>query len=255
MLRSAAQRGWPLRGLRITVEDGPELSEQTLDEMLQLRSSFMALKPDVEKSDDRDKFATWMRAPGATVAVARDAAGAIQVFIDMNARRVEREGQSYVVLFGNFVFAARRYRSHPAYAFGNFLNLGTQLLRQRARPRDRVVYLGALYPPTFLMGARTFPSFYAAGEAIVPRDLSGLADEVAPAIFGSSWMPEERLVRMRTIPQDYTPHTPEMASFLARYEQRNPRWRSGYGVLMVAPLSVGNLAGAAGVALRRAALS
>jgi hypothetical protein len=241
-----------VRGLEMTLEDGPKLSEQTLDEMLALRAQFMSIKPEIRPEEDRELFVSWMRSPGCTVAISRDAAGVIQVYLDMNSLRHEHQGRSYLICYGNFVFASAEYRSHPAYTIGNFWNLFAQLHRNKMRWSDHVIYTGTLYPTTFLMGARVFPSFWAAGEPGVPPEIAAVIDQVSPQIFGKSWMPDERLIRMRTIPQDYVPRSPEMAALLARYEARNPRWREGYGVVMINPLNVSNLLAAASVAMRRA---
>jgi len=92
---------------------------------------------------------------------------------------------------------------------------------------------------------------WAAGESQVPKPIAKLIDRAAPELFGASWLPGERLIKMRTIPQQYEPRSPEAREIMARYEARNPHWREGYGVLMVAPMSLSNLLGPAKLMLRR----
>ncbi len=52
----------------------------------------MKSKDDCGPEADRARFGGWVRSPGSTVAVARDAGGTIQVFIDMNALPLDHGG-------------------------------------------------------------------------------------------------------------------------------------------------------------------
>lgn len=245
------RRGAPmkLRGLDLRVVGGSTLGDDDIDAMWALRAQFMALKPDVRPEDDRALFAAWMRMPGGTVAIGRDRAGAIQVFIDMKSQVVEHRRREWLVLFGNFVFASKAYRDHPAYVIGNFWNLALHVVRH---PSRRIVWVVPLYPPSFVAGARTFVTTWIAGEAGVPEAFESLVDAHAPDLYGNGWSPERKLLRMRTLPQPYVPSSPTTARLLARYEARNPGWREGYAVMCVIPLDLANLLGAARLALRRA---
>lgn len=83
------------------------------------------------------------------------------------------------------------------------------------------------------------------GTGDAPPELDALAQHAAGEAFGESWLPGPRLIRMRTVPEDLVPRSAEGRALLARYETHNPSWREGYGVLVVTPLSVVNLAGIA----------
>lgn len=238
-----------IRGLDIHLVEGARLSDADIDAMYSLRARFMALKPEVRPDDDRALFAAWLRAPGETVALARDRAGDIQVFIEMNSRVVEHRGREHLLLYGNFIFASEAYRNHPAYVLGNFANLAVHL---RRHPIPRVLWLTALYPPSFVAGVRTFRTNWVVGEPGLPAEVVELVDTFVPTIFGASWWPERRLVRMRTIPRPYTPSSPVTEAILRRYEAQNPNWREGFAVLNVTPLTLGNLIGCVNLAMRRA---
>lgn len=238
-----------LRGLDIRVREGSRLSDADIDGMYGLRARFMALRPEVRPEDDRALFAAWLRAPGATVAIARDRAGEIQVFIEMTSRVVEHSGREHLLLYSNLVFASAAYRNHPAYVLGNLGNLAVHL---RRHPTTRALLFSALYPPSFVAAVRTFPNNWVAGEPELPAEAAELVDTFVPTIFGDSWWPERRLVRMRTIPQPYTPSSPITAAILKRYEAQNPDWRDGFAVLNVTPLTLGNVIGCINLALRRA---
>lgn len=235
-----------LRGLDIRVVEGARLSDADIDGMYGLRARFMALKPEVRPEDDRALFAAWLRAPGATVAIARDRE--IQVFIEMNSRVVEHGGRKHLLLYSNLVFASEAYRNHPAYVLGNLGNLAAHL---RRHPTTRALLFTALYPPSFVAAVRTFPTNWVAGEPELPPEAAELVDTFVPTIFGASWWPERRLVRMRTIPQPYTPSSPITAAILQRYEARNPDWRDGFAVLNVTPLTLGNVIGCINLTMRR----
>ena len=243
-----------IRGLDLSLVDGPTLRDADIEEMWGLRARFMTPRPEIAVADHRESFASWMRAAGSTVALARDRAGAIQVYIDMNSRRWEHKGESYLVCHGNYIYAATEYRNHPAYTLGNFRNLFAQLLRRRTWPTKRVLWVGPAFPSSFVVGARTFREFWAAGEPDVPHDIAEVIDGVAPHLLGEWWVPDTRLVRVLSLPPEYVPHSREGGAILARYEARNPRWREGYCTLIVAPLTLGNILGplrlAAGRTLR-----
>lgn len=238
-----------VRGLDIRILDGARLSDADIDGMWALRARFMALKPDVRPEDDRALFAAWLRAPGATMAVARDRAGDIQAFIEMNSRVVEHDGRKHLLLYSNLVFASEAYRNHPAYVLGNLGNLAVHL---RRHPTTRALLFTALYPPSFVAAVRTFPTNWVAGEPELPPEAAEMVDTFVPTIFGASWWPERRLVRMRTIPQPYRPSSPTTTAILQRYEQQNPDWRDGFAVLNVTPLTLGNVIGCINLATRRA---
>ena len=197
-----------LRGLELQVVQGCALHDDDIDAMWALRARFMALKPDVRAEDDRALFAAWMRMPGGTVALGRDRAGAIQVFIEMKSRLVEHRGRKWLVLFGNFVFASEAYRSHPAYVIGNLWNLALHTFR---RPSRRILWVVPLYPPSFVAGARTFETTWIAGEAEVPEDIESVVDSMVPELYGDGWLPERKLLRMRTLPRPYVPSSPTTA--------------------------------------------
>ncbi len=230
-----------IRGLNLRVHEGPALDEATIDACVALRGQSMGLKPHITPADDRAQLAAWLRASGATVAIARDDAGTVHSFIDMNARRFDHAGHNYLVCFGNYVFASPQYRSHPAYALGNLWSLLVHCRRHRTV--SPIVYTGALYPPSFIVGARTFPRFWAASEPDAPPQLVSLLDRAAPEIFGSGWDPTTRLLTMRTLPSPHVPRSEAGRAAMARYEACNPRWREGFGVLMLAPLVPANVAG------------
>lgn len=237
-----------LRGLDLRVVDGAGLGDEDIDAMWALRAQFMGLKPDVREEDDRALFAAWLRAPGGTVAIGSDRAGAIQVFIEMKSRVVEHRGHPYEILFGNFVFASAAYRNHPAYVVGNCWNLAIHVLRHRVR---RILWVVPVYPPSFVVGARTFPTLWLAGEPNVPEDVASLVDVIVPELYGDGWSPERRVLRMRTIPRPYEPSSPTTVRLLARYEARNPDWRDGYSVLCVVPITLVGLLGVAKLVARR----
>lgn len=237
-----------LRGLDLRVVDGAGLSDEDIDGMWALRAQFMRLKPDVREEDDRALFATWLRTPGGTVAIGRDRAGAIQVFIEMKSRMVEHRGRRYEILFGNFVFASAAYRNHPAYVVGNFWNLAVHVIRHRSL---RCLWMVPLYPPSFVVGARTFPMVWLAGEPDVPEEIASLVDTIVPELYGDGWSPERRILRNRTIPQPYKPSSPTTAQILARYEARNPEWRDGYSALCVVPITSSGLLAVVKLAVRR----
>lgn len=230
-----------IRGLDLQIIDGPALCETTLDQLLRLRARFLALKPHVTAEADRAAVASWLRTPGTTIAVGRDRDGAVQTFIDMNSRVFEHGGQRHLVCYGNYVFAAQEYRGHPAYTLGNAWNLYTHC--RRGRTVSRVVWTGASYPTSFVVGARTFARFWATREPDAPRQLVALLDVAAPSLFGASWLAEERLVVMRTLPGPHEPRSAAGRAALARYERCNPRWREGYGVLFGVPIDLANLVG------------
>lgn len=238
-----------VRGLDIRVVEGQSISDADVAMMWELRGRFMALKPEVRPRDDQDLFAAWVRAPGATMAIARDGAGVIQVYIDMNGRVVEHRGRKHLLLYSNLVFASEAYRNHPAFVLGNLLNLASHLWRHKT---TRVLLLAGLYPPSFVAAARTFPRTWVAGEPDVPPLAAELVDAHAPVFFGASWLPEQRLLRMRTIPEEFVPSSPITAAILRRYERRNPRWREGFALLNVTPLTISNVLGCVRLALRRA---
>lgn len=238
-----------LRGLDIRIVEGARLRDADIDGMYGLRARFMALKPEVCPENDRALFAAWLRAPGATVAIARDRAGEIQVFIEMNSRVVEHGGRKHLLLYANLVFASEAYRNHPAYVLGNLGNLAVHL---RRHPTTRALLFTALYPPSFVAAVRTFPTNWVAGEPELPAEAAELVDTFVPTIFGASWWPERRLVRMRTIPQPYAPSSPVTTAILQRYEARNPDWRDGFAVLNVTPLTLGNVIGCINLTMRRA---
>lgn len=239
------------RGLDISLQQGTTLDDAAIDEMLALRAQFMRLKPGVHPADDRALLAAWLRAPGCTVAVARDRAGALQCFMDMNSRRVEHGGHAHVVCYSNFGFASLAYRSHPAYAIGNLENLSVHGYRHGLTLR--LLWTGAAYPASFIAIARTFPRVWACSDPEAPPRLVSVVDHAAPQIFGDGWLPHERLVRMRTLPPPHAPKSPEGQAALRRYEARNPRWHEGYGLMIVVPLTLSNLVGAVRLALRRLA--
>lgn len=97
---------------------------------------------------------------------------------------------------------------------------------------------------------RTFPTNWVAGEPELPTEAAELVDTFVPTLFGASWWPERQLVRMRTIPQPYTPSSPITAAILQRYERHNPDWRDGFAVLNVTPLTLGNVVGCINLAAR-----
>lgn len=237
-----------INGLEITLHEGHSLDDTVIDDMLALRAQFMQLKPDVDPDVDRTLFAQWMRAPGNTVTIARDRAGTLQSFIEMNARYITHAGKAHLVCYSNFVFASPAYRNHPAYTLGNFWNLANKIHRNRDRPSAWVV---AVYPTSFNSGARTFPMFWALGEPDVPKTLSALARQLALEVFGDSWFPDELLVRQRTLPPPMSAGSEESRALLARYEARNPNWRDGWGIVCVAPFTASNMLGAATLVLRR----
>jgi len=238
-----------IRGLDIRVVEGARLSDADIDAMYALRARFMDLKPDVRPDDDRALFAAWLRAPGATLALARDRDREVQVFIEMNSRVVEHKGRKHLLLYANLVFASEAYRNHPAYILGNLGNLAVHL---RRHPTTRALLFTALYPPSFVAAVRTFPTNWVAGEPELPTEAAELVDTFVPTLFGASWWPERRLVRMRTLPQPYTPSSPVTAAILQRYERHNPDWRDGFAVLNVTPLTLGNVFGCINLAARRA---
>lgn len=237
-----------VRGLALRLVAGSELGEAELDAMWQLRARFLALKPEVEPARDRALFGAWLQAPGSMLALGCDAAG-IQTYIDTNARVVEHAGERHVVLYSNFVFSSERYRNHPAYVLGFLGNVAVQL--QRCGLRNALLVSG-LYPPSFVVVARTFPTTWIAGETDVPPQLAALTERVAPDIFGESWLPERELIRTRTLPHDYAPRSPLTAALLRRYEARNPIWREGHTVLCLTPLTLRNVLGCMRLAAARA---
>lgn len=237
-----------LQGLDLQVVDGAGLGDEDIDAMWALRAQFMRLKPDVREQDDRNLFASWLRTPGGTVAIGTDRAGTIQAFIEMKSRVVEHRGRPYGVLFGNFVFASTAYRNHPAYVVGNCWNLAIHALRHRVR---RLVWVVPLYPPSFVVGARTFPTFWLAGEPDVPEDIASLVDVVVPELYGDGWSPERKVLRMRTIPRPYEPSSPTTRRLMARYEARNPDWRDGYSLVCVVPITLTVLLSVAKLVARR----
>jgi hypothetical protein len=237
-----------INGLAVTLHDGHTLDDDVIDEMLALRAQFMRLQPDIDPDVDRTLFADWMRAPGNTVAIARDRADTLHTFIEMNTRRITQAGKAHLMCYGNFVFASPAYRNHPAYTLGNFWNLATQTRRNRERPTAWVV---AVYPTAFNSGARTFPDFWALGEPEVPKTLSELARKLAHDVFGDNWFPDELLVRQRTLPPPFSVGSDESKALLARYEARNPNWRDGWALACVLPITASNMLGAATLAVRR----
>lgn len=237
-----------VRGLDLRIVPGAELSEAELDAMWQLRARFLALKPEVDPARDRALFGAWLQAPGSLLALGSDADG-IQSYIDTNARVVAHEGERHVVLYSNFVFSSERYRNHPAYVLGFLANVALLLRRHGLR---NALLLSGLYPPSFMVVARTFPTGWIAGEPEVPRTLASLTRAVAPTIFGDAWLPERELVRTRTLPQPYTPSAPLTRGLLDRYEARNPIWREGHTVVCITPLTLRNVLGCMRLAAGRA---
>ncbi len=232
-----------LRGLDLSLVDGIDIVDDDIKDMLALRLEFMALKPEVSPAAALEGFTSWLRAPGSTVGLARDRSGKIQVYIDMNARRFVHRGQSTLLCFGYYIYAALAYRNHPAYTIGNLGNLIVQIRRNRVWPvPHRILWIGPALPTSFVVGARTFPKFWAAGEPDVPPDIAELLDRAVPEIFGQIWLAEERLFDTAVLPPPYTPRSAESAAILARYEARNPNWRAGYAVLSVTPFTAANLA-------------
>lgn len=245
----ASRRGAvTIRGLDLRIVEGAQLREAELDAMWQLRARFLALKPEVDPAHDRALFGAWLQAPGSLLALGYDAAG-IQTYIDTNARVVEHAGERHVVLVSNFVFSSERYRNHPAYVFGFLGNVAVQLRRHGLR---NALLVSGLYPPSFVVVARTFPTTWIAGETDVPPQLAALTRRVAPDIFGASWLPEPELIRTRTLPQPYAPSSPLTAGLLRRYEARNPAWREGHTVLCLTPLTLRNVLGCMRLAAARA---
>jgi hypothetical protein len=238
-----------LRGLELSLQGGPALSDAVIDEMLGLRAQFMRLKPEVDPAEDRALVARWLRAPGCTIAVARDRQGALQCFIDMRSRLVEHRGQAHLVCCSSFAFASLSYRNHPAYVLGNSWNLLAQSRRNGFI--HRALWIGAAYPASFRAATRAFAQFWAGREPEIPPMVGALVDRVAPEIFGESWMPAQRLVRMRTLPPPATPESPEGRAVLERYEASNPRWREGFGLMTMTPLTLGNMVGVVHQLVRR----
>jgi len=232
-----------VRNLDITRVDGPDLSDADFDAFMALRGQFMQLRADVDPAEDRRRVEAWLRAPGCSVALGHDRAGKLQTLIEKNGRRVEFGGRSHVVWTSNHIFAAREYRKHPANTLGNFMNLGA--LVRRLGVRDGVSLIAALYPPSYITAIRAIPRLWIVGTGDAPPELDALAQHAAGEAFGESWLPGPRLIRMRTVPEDLVPRSAEGRALLARYETHNPSWREGYGVLVVTPLSVVNLAGIA----------
>jgi hypothetical protein len=237
-----------VRGLALRIVPGSELDEAELDAMWQLRARFLALKPDVDPARDRALFGAWLRAPGSMLAIGCDAEG-VQTYIDTNARVVEHAGTRHVVLSSNFVFSSERYRNHPAYVIGFLANVAVQLQRHGL---GNALLLSGLYPPSFVVVARTFPTTWIAGERDVPAPLAALTRRVAPDIFGEAWLPEPALIRTRTLPQPYVPSRPLTRALLRRYEARNPSWREGHTVLCITPLTLRNVLGCMRLAAARA---
>ncbi len=238
-------------GLELSLQYVLALDDADIDEMLALRAQFMRLKPDVDPAEDRALAARWLRAPGTTVAIARDREGALQCFIDMSSRLVEHHGQAHVVCCTYFVFASLAYRNHPAYVLGNFWNLLAQSRRNGFVPR--MLWITAPYPTSFRASSRAFTRVWAGRDPDIPPMVGALVDRVALEVFGESWMPEQRLVRMRTLPPPYVPESPEGRAVFERYEAMNPRWREGLGLLMMVPLTLGNMVGVVRQIVRRIA--
>lgn len=232
-----------LKGLHISLNAGEQLGERDIDEMWALRTQYVKPKDELGPRADRDRFGGWIRSPGSTVAVARDRGGAIQVFIDMNALPFEHRGRKYLVCYGHYLYAAREYRNHPAYTFGNFGNLLAQLRRHRTWPSRHVLWIGPSLPTSFIVGVRTLPEFWAAGEAGIPDDVGEVIDHVAPLVYGDEWRAEDRLINCPIAWAPYVARSPEASAILTRYESRNPRWREGYAAMFVAPLTPRNVLG------------
>jgi hypothetical protein len=240
-----------LRGLDISLHEGPTLDDVVIDEMCALRAQFMRLKPDVHPADDRALVAAWLCAPECTVVTGRDRVGALQWFVDMCSRRIEHRGRAHVVCYSNYGFVSLAYRGHPGYALGNLRNLLVHRRRHGVTPR--LVWIGAVYPASFVVVARTFPMVWATREPDAPSALVSIVDRVAPELFGDAWLPEEQLVRTRTLPPPHAPKSPEGRALLERYEALNPRWHEGYALPLVSPLSLGNLLGGGRLLVRRLA--
>lgn len=240
-----------LRDLEISLHEGPTLDDATIDEMMALRAQFMRLKPEVCPDEDRELVSAWLRAPECTVATGRDRTGALQWYIDMASRRVEHRGRAHVVCYSNYGFVSLAYRGHPSLALGNLWNLFVHSRRHGFT--SRLSWTGAAYPASFILIARTLPMVWATREPEAPTALVDVVDRVAPELFGDTWLPEAQLVRMRTLPPPHAPKSPEGRAVLERYEALNPRWREGYGLVFVVPLTLANVLGACGLLVRRAA--
>jgi len=238
-----------LRGVEISLHEGPTVDDAVIDEMCALRAQYMRLKPDVCPADDRALVSAWLRVPECTVAIGRDRTGALQWFTDMISRRVEHRGRAHVVCYANYGFSSLAYRGHPGLALGNLWNVFAHSRRHGFTPR--LLWTGAVYPAAFVMIARTFPMVWAINQPDAPPALVAMVERVAPELFGDAWLPEERLVRTRTLPPPHAPKSREGQALLRRYEALNPRWREGYGLAIVSPLTLGNLLGAWRLLVRR----
>lgn len=238
-----------LRGLEISLHEGPTLDDAVIEEMYALRGQLMRLKPDVRPHDDRALVSAWLRAPECTVVTGRDRTGALQWYVDMGSRRVEHRGRAHVVCYSNYGFVSVAYRRHPGFALGNLWNLFVH--GRRHGLSSRLWWTGAVYPASFVLIARTLPRVWVTSEPDAPRELVALVERMAPELFGDAWLPAQQLVRTRTLPPPHAPKSAEGRALFERYEALNPRWREGYALAFIVPLTPTYVLGVCRLLVRR----
>lgn len=178
---------------------------------------------------------------------------AIQVFYDENGRLVgycafhryarKVQGQPTIVLRAEAGLLPEYRGRAVAHWFGM---LGA--LREKIRhPFTRVVYFGTLvHPSSYRFFCKYFPQVYPRHDTETPAEIASLAEQVADSFQDPPVDPDNPLVRDVGWVTIQTLESPGFISAAgledARFfEARNPGYSQGHGLVVIVPVTMGNV--------------
>lgn len=217
---------------------GDAFSEAQMQAAFDLRAATLPPRPELTPQAARAAFDATVRASNLCCVVERSEEMVGMVVADMRVRWWQ--GREFWLLNGSYAALrpeARRYRAYVRALCKEVLARGAQ------RPRLARYGFAAAYPSTVISVEALVDRvrYYAAPDAgdwesTLMHHLCVAHGEAFDAVAGS--------IRLPTLPVEVDRTPTSLASRAAKqtYEQRNPRWRQGFGTPILVELSAEQLA-------------
>ena len=184
----------------------------------------------------------------------RERGGAIVGLVGLDVYPVEWEGKTATIIFTANVVIEERFRGRNLV-----LKTGLRiLLREKLRrPRARAYWLFDTFSyQSYRILPRNLTEFWPRRDQVTPAPVARFVDHLARRRYGDNWSPATGVVRgsgqKRLLPSAAPRDMPALVDPDARFfDSANPGHRDGDMLVCLVPLSIRNILGAIGKAVRR----
>lgn len=218
--------------VRLQTFPASRLEENTFQQLCDLRRSLIHLQPGVEPDADYRAFRRFFEGERAHVTVMRSTTGQLEGFLGWHVRSLQTPQGRVGVLDSDYYFIKPELRGHSALAS---VALGCYLKAARLSRSHRVVMVGHGYPASVLSGLRfAWRLRFLQDPDLLSWEREALMHFTTHYCL-SSFDPITQCVRMRTLPAEgrREPRTRAAKAAFSRFEQYNPSWLEGVGLLYI----------------------